>query len=248
MADGWTGVDDAPRRELEELSDRSMPGSLRHHIGAWIARADRGVTGRANSAWPVGDPGRPVSIALDETEAWYRRHGRRPLVTVFDGAEPALSAELDRRGYLTATGADVMIGAVTASGGDEPGGRWLVRVTEQPDAAITALVDDEPRLAELTTTALTQRFVTAWWADTLVGGGIGTLDGDWLGVFAMRTRPGWRRRGVAAAVLGSLADEAVTGGATRWWLQVTPDNDGARALYRRVGFRTAHRYHYRAAP
>jgi GNAT superfamily N-acetyltransferase len=43
----------------------------------------------------------------------------------------------------------------------------------------------------------------------------------------------------------ALLDDGRGPGATQLYLQVEAENEAARALYRRVGFRTAYRYHYR---
>lgn len=57
----------------------------------------------------------------------------------------------------------------------------------------------------------------------------------------LAVHPEARRRGVAAALLGALEDEARRAGMTRLTLWVTLDNGPARALYGRAGFREARR-------
>jgi ribosomal protein S18 acetylase RimI-like enzyme len=73
--------------------------------------------------------------------------------------------------------------------------------------------------------------------------GLGVLGGGWLGA----TRPEFRRRGAASAVLHALARWGETGGARRAYLQVMAGNDAALALYAGAGFRTLYHYHYREA-
>src|SRR5262249_2687589 len=65
--------------------------------------------------------------------------------------------------------------------------------------------------------------------------GLGVLEGDWLGVFCMATRPDCRRRGAASAVLHRLAEWAAGRRATRMYLQVMDDSARARALYAGAG-------------
>jgi ribosomal protein S18 acetylase RimI-like enzyme len=74
------------------------------------------------------------------------------------------------------------------------------------------------------------------------------VEGDWAGVFAMRTDPAHRRLGLARRVLGTLLAEASAAGARRAWLQVEDGNPGAIALYRGAGFAEAYRYRYWARP
>jgi GNAT superfamily N-acetyltransferase len=78
--------------------------------------------------------------------------------------------------------------------------------------------------------------------------GLGVLEREWAGVYAMGTRPEARRRGAATAVLHALTRWAQERGATRTYLHVEATNDGARQLYTRAGFETAYRYHYRTSP
>ena len=78
--------------------------------------------------------------------------------------------------------------------------------------------------------------------------GLGVVDREWMGIFAMSTLPELRRMGLGTTVLGTLAVAAAQRGATRLYLQVETDNTAARPLYARAGFRGAYRYHYRVAP
>jgi N-acetylglutamate synthase len=64
----------------------------------------------------------------------------------------------------------------------------------------------------------------------------------------MATDPALRRRGVARAVLGALADWSRERGADRVYLQVERDNVPAQALYASMGFKRSHGYHFRSAP
>lgn len=44
-------------------------------FGDWALRAHGGITGRANSAMAVGDPGRPLGPALASVREWYAERG-----------------------------------------------------------------------------------------------------------------------------------------------------------------------------
>jgi GNAT superfamily N-acetyltransferase len=80
------------------------------------------------------------------------------------------------------------------------------------------------------------------------GVGLGVAQAGWTGIFAMRTLPGARGRGVARAVLGALAAWASATGNGRLYLQVETDNAAALRLYAGAGFATAYGYHYREEP
>lgn len=59
--------------------------------------------------------------------------------------------------------------------------------------------------------------------------------GETVGVYHVATRPGYRRRGLAGALLTLALGEARAGGARRATLTATPE---ARMLYESLGFRT----------
>ena len=79
----------------------------------------------------------------------------------------------------------------------------------------------------------------------VVACGLLKLEDDHAGVFALKTAPAWRGRGLGRAVVAALLGEARRRGAATAYLQVTADNLPALALYRRFGFTPAYEYWYR---
>jgi GNAT superfamily N-acetyltransferase len=70
------------------------------------------------------------------------------------------------------------------------------------------------------------------------------VEGDWAGVFGMRTLAAHRRKGLARDILEALFATARQAGASRGYLQVEADNAPAVTLYEGFGFREAYRYRY----
>src|SRR5919109_4074735 len=70
--------------------------------------------------------------------------------------------------------------------------------------------------------------------------GMGVLERSWLGIFSMGTKPEFRRRGAATAVLRALAEWASTRGGEHAYLQVERSNDAGHRLYEHAGFQTAY--------
>ncbi|HEX8582632.1 MAG TPA: hypothetical protein VF640_09890, partial [Acidimicrobiales bacterium] len=60
---------------LENLCADAWPACVDRPLGAWRLRAAGGFTGRANAALALGDPGLPVSAALDAVRAFAAGHG-----------------------------------------------------------------------------------------------------------------------------------------------------------------------------
>lgn len=225
-------------------------------LGDWVLRASSGFTGRANSALPLGDPGMPLAEAVDTVEEWYRARGLPPMIQLpmrLDGGagDCPLGELLARRGWRVRPGPAVVMTARSAAVAryldedgivltPEPDGQWLARYryrgAELPPAARSLLLS-----------APDQMFASTRRGGETVAIGRLSLAGGWGGLTAIEVAPSWRRTGLGTAVTAALAAEADRRGATRIFLQVEERNGGARALYRRCGFRDRHRYHYRIA-
>ncbi len=228
------------RSTLEQLGDRAMPGAERAAHGSWVARSDLGATGRANSCWVVPDEPFDVDARIDEVERWYEGRGLRPLFQVYEGSDE-VAAVLTERRYAPIDGALVMVAQEPTFGSSE-----TVRITTTPTPpyGLGELTGSEERLAESMRTALDQRFVSAYAADELVCSCILTLDGKWIGISNLRTSVHHRRRGIGSAVMRQLVAVGSDLGGEFFWLQVSPANDPAIAMYRNAGFEIQHRYSY----
>ena len=58
---------------MQRICWAGWPARETELLGDWALRAHAGITGRANSAMAVGDPGRPVAEALDAVARLVRR-------------------------------------------------------------------------------------------------------------------------------------------------------------------------------
>jgi GNAT superfamily N-acetyltransferase len=241
--------------DLEERAFRAWPAAEVHELHGWRLRYTAGVTRRANSVWPNRGAG-PAALSrrLDEVEAFYAARRAPALYQVTTVATPAgLDAGLAARGYTIEAPVAVEVArtsALTLAPTAE------VRVDDRLSADWFELSAHRGRfgavaeiyrglLARLGERAL---YATAWRDGAPAAVGLGVTDGDWMGVFSMLTLPACRRRGLAASVLAALAGAARARGLGHLYLQVELENEAARALYHRAGFREAYRYHYRRAP
>jgi ribosomal protein S18 acetylase RimI-like enzyme len=109
---------------LERAASRHWQAPDTESLGEWLLRAADGFTGRANSALPLGDPGRPLPEAVTAVAEWYRHRGLRPMIVLPQGAAPDhLENHLNERGWLPRTGpAFVMVAplAPLAAGRPQP--------------------------------------------------------------------------------------------------------------------------------
>lgn len=251
----------AVQEQLQRLSDRSVPGLERGFGCGWVARLSLGATGRANTA-ALDRSGQSQQMdtmpveALDWIERWYGQRGARPGVQLFGIPTDEMLTELHRRGWVQHPGAILMtVGLAGLSGllgASDQAEREVVaedvEVSDVAESPLADMVNDMGRFTEITSASLPKHVVTIRRNREVVGCGLGIVDGDWIGVFAMRTVPHARRTGVANRVITELAAVGQRNGATDIWLQVEASNTGAVALYERLGFHEAHHYNYWFAP
>ncbi len=239
--------------EIEAMAARAWPAATTEPHDGWVFRAIGGFTNRANSGLAIAfDRGKDVDAAIETAEAFYRSRRQEccfmiPPVTV----PPDLDARLAARGYRSISPTDVMwhpeialdFGAVADVAIDlsaDVSEDWIAVRAETMTDGETALLRDltgrvpGPRL-----------FAVAYDGGTPVGAGMMVVDDGWAGLFALQAVTAARRRGIGRAVFRALADGARNTGAERLYLQVEQGNTPAQTLFRSLGFRLSHGYHYR---
>jgi len=234
---------------LEPIADRAWPARERSRLGGWRLNAADGWSMRTNACWTLGEPDREIEAALDAAQAWFVERGLPPRFKLTDGATAPqdLAQRLTQRGYGPCKETRVMVGPTV--GGSDP----AVGLSATPDAGFEAvfaasaggnLADARERLDTLARIPAPARFASLMIDGEVAALGACAVDGDWAGVFGMRTLAQHRRKGLARRVLGALLAQAAALGAARAYLQVEADNAPAIALYEAEGFRPAYAYRY----
>lgn len=240
--------------DLERVMIGAWPPLERASLGQWVLRAGLGFTARSNSALAVGSPGRTLPDALVDIAEWYDQRGLRPLLTVPVPHVEALAGDPVVQAALAAgwrTGEPVLVQTAAT--------REVRQVTapEEPVEVGTAMTEDwyaaltsyrtAPRAAAgaVLHGSPEQRFALVRGPGGQAVGiaRLGVSDG-WGGIGAMWVAPHARRRGVARALVRSLAAEADALGCVSLHLQVEASNTTAVEVYARVGFTTHHAYAY----
>lgn len=238
---------------LEQVADRAWPARERALMGGWRLNATDGCSLRINACWPLTPPDREVEAAIDAVEAWFAARGLPPRFKLTDGATaPAdLARRLTARGYGSGHETLVMTGLAMGRA-DE-----AVVLTSTPDPAFEAVLtasaggnldDARERLEALARIPAPARFARLDIEGQVAALGAAAVEGEWAGVFGMRTSASHRRRGLASRVLGALLAEASRLGARRAYLQVEASNAPAISLYEREGFSPAYAYRYWTRP
>ncbi len=241
---------------------RHTPGVLRRRSNSVLPplRPSLDQSSAGDPSRRVGPPERVIATA----EEYYAGLGLPAVVQVTPAARRGdLDALLAGRGYaraaptlvLTAPAAQVA-GGVAAGGasaaGDRPG---PVEVTDHPDpewSRAFADLDDHQDSALAADSVIGRIALPAGYARLRLGAeiaGVGLFvgGGRYTGAFCIATAPGYRRRGVASAIMAAGARWAAERGSQTLYLQVDEGNAAARGLYDRLGFTTSHGYHFRVA-
>ena len=247
--------------DFERMASAHWRGTEEEWLGGWLLRAAEGFTGRANSALPLGDPGLPLDEALVAVTRWYRARGLPPMIVVPASLPPdsqgqALDNQLSERMWVTRPGpAFVMVADLPLR--VSPDGLTAdreVRLSPEPDEAWAARYHYRgqaylpPVARKVLTSAREQSFMSIRDGDEVLAIARLSIAGGWAGITAVEVHPGHRRQGLGGAITAAACHAAGQRGVSRVFLQVEVGNAGARALYKGLGFRDSHRYHYRLAP
>ena len=79
----------------------------------------------------------------------------------------------------------------------------------------------------------------------MVASGLGILDRDDIGLYAIYTHPDYRGRGYARAVCNTILNKAKEMGASYTYLQVVAGNTAAYNLYSSLGYKLEYSYWFR---
>jgi N-acetylglutamate synthase len=246
---GWE-VPAISTTRMQAICSAGWPARETEPLGQWQLRAHAGITGRANSAMAIGDPGQPVPAALEAVAQWYADRGLAPLLQLplADPLNPVLADLGWARQHVTI----VQVAPVSALLHSLPRRDDLTAsVTPVPTAVWLSLMHDldaaDPDThVEILTGPEVVGFATLCRGDEPVGIGRVSIEGDWAGVTSVDVAPDARRQGVASAVMRSLVSWAGERGAQATYLQVRAANNAALRLYGALGYVTHHPYVYRA--
>jgi GNAT superfamily N-acetyltransferase len=234
---------------LEPIAARAWRAENESAVGGWRLYASAGYSGRINACWPMAAPDRPLEAAIADTEAWYAARGLRPVFKIVDAAcePPGLTARLADLGYAPHTTTVMMVGPL--AGRVDPDVRLLTELDDGFRDVFAATGHAEPADVQERLDALARIVPPRAFARIEPDGvpaaiGAVAVEGDWAGVFGMRTVPDARRQGLARRIFESLTAFAREAGATRGYLQVEAANTGAITLYAAQGFEEAYRYSY----
>jgi GNAT superfamily N-acetyltransferase len=211
--------------DLETRGLQAFSELIKKPIGEWFVVVGPSSARRANSVYPIGNPGRAWDSALEVAGEFLRSHGKPVLVKV--AAAPGESHDLE----------PLLVSSAFCP--------------EAPTEVLTMpLSRRDPQLSDkvFIEEALPGAGGPAARAIASIPGGVGrgraVVMDEWIGIFDLETESGVQRKGLGRTILGSLLAWGAGLGAERAFLQVEAANVPARALYESAGFGLAYTYAY----
>ncbi|NRG17177.1 N-acetyltransferase [Rhizobiales bacterium] len=248
-------------RRIEEANFNGFPSEIVHMDGAWVTRLAPGNPARRVNSLNIFDPNDAADLdkRLDYARSLFQREGVPFHLRSTPLTPPALGERCDERGWPREGETLVLLRSTdrVASSSDqadgvniqpEPLGNWLAAFAEiggtRPQAVTPEAVDRLGR-ALARVAGVVVAFIAREEAGKPVGTAIATVDRDLVGIYDVAVAPVARRRGLGARLVHSCLDAGARRDCRYSWLQVTAENEPARHLYAKLGFREFYSYHYR---
>jgi hypothetical protein len=239
--------------EIELIAHNAWFAQERMRLGGWLLRADHGITRRANSVLPLGPPGLDLSTAIDFAIEFYSSRGLNPRFQMSEASLPSeLDTVLNEKGFCKVFFVEVWTSEISSLLKLQPSyvveyldvlsDEWIETYLQSSGYDSSTM---DVRKGILERTDQPRVYVQARSNDSVDAVGFGVVEGNWLGVFNIGTRPDKRRSGAALSINHALGLWASKLGAKRVYLQVETNNSIAKNLYSRLGFSHAYTYWYR---
>ena len=242
---------------IEEAASRSWPSKHTQQYGGWLLRATEGVTRRANSVLPLGNPGdENLEAALGHVQAFYTEHNLPIRFQMTSASQPSeLDSFLESKGLIIDMRVKVLTIPLANVLLEEPefgvvvfGSPWKDWFTTYQKASGFDINQINIRQDIIERISNEKACAAAIKGEKVVGIGLAVLDQEWLGLFSLVTEPKVRRQHVATSITQSLIGWGLSRGAQRGYLQVEETNKPAQKLYFGLGFSEAYSYWYRVVP
>ncbi len=248
---------DSNIKTIEDLSLNAWPSHQIQIYDGWLLRFSYFYTHRTNSVEQIGSSTLPVSEKVAYCENIYRKWGSPAIFKISPLVDPAFDQYLSDRGYALEHKTLVMVCDLSGHTLDVPQIDRLTFTSFIPSRWIEGLF-----ALKGTTNAMHKAIVPSMYRaipkDTIcvsinrggriVATGLGILDRNYVGVYAIHVHPEYRRKHFASGICRTLLAEGRRRGADKAYLQVVEGNTPAISLYSSLGFKHLYSYWFRAKP
>lgn len=240
----------------EELQCNAFPALQTVLYDGWSVRFGGGFTYRVNCANPMYPEVLPMEEKLAYVEQLYRDSGlSMAIVKLHEGMEPKRlqRAEmlLDEKGYGSERRGNIFLCDLV---GFDQKPRTEVTIQGTMDDAwldgfltMNGTADAQREAAVRMLKNIHYPIVAASIVEDgkMAACGLGVVERGNVGLYDIFVDADCRRRGLGGDICTAIMNTGKVAGCSRAYLQVLSDNQGARALYRGLGYRESYEYWFR---
>ena len=253
-------------KQIEDMSLNAWPSHKMELYDGWIIRFSYFYTHRTNSVEQFGTSVLPWREKIPHCESLYKKLDSPVIFKISPLVSPDFDYMLENRGYQIEHCTDVMTMRLLSADG--------VPVLPSPEGALRKSgMQIEPEYSDEispewiealfamkgTTNKIHRAVVPSMYKaiiketicaciridGKIAATGLGILDRDYIGIYAIHVREDLRRKGLARKICCGLLEKGVERGAEHAYLQVVDDNEKALGLYRSLGFGKLYSYWFR---
>ena len=243
-------------KKIEDMSLNAWPSHKMELYDGWILRFSYFYTHRTNSVEQFGTSRLPWREKIPYCENEYRRLGTPAVFKISPLVSPDFDYILENRGYEIQHTTDVMTvnleDAVLTAGYDQV--EFEYTIPSEWIWSLFALKNTVDPIHRMVVPSMYQAIpkevicASIRTDGQITATGLGILDRDYIGIYAIHVRDDQRRKGFARQICTCLLKEGKKKGAQNAYLQVVEENAPAHALYESLGFRYFYKYWFRVQP
>lgn len=242
-------------KTIEDLSLNAWPSHQMELYDGWILRFSYFYTHRTNSVEQFGNSMLPWCEKIPYCESIYKRWGTPTIFKISPLVSKDFDYVLENRNYEIQNATQVMILNLEDAFLDTPTDTINVSRTipsEWVNALFTLKNTTNPIHRAIVPTmykaiAKETICVNLQKNGEIIGTGLGILDREYIGIYAIHIREDYRNRGYARSICTCILKEGVNMGAKKAYLQVVAGNEAAFNLYQSLGFENFYTYYFRVS-
>lgn len=243
-------------KKIEDMSLNAWPSHKMELYDGWILRFSYFYTHRTNSVEQFGNSTLPWREKVAYCEDVYKRLGSPAIFKISPLVSPDFDYTLENRGYEIQHVTEVMTLHLSDARLDTP--YSAVTITDEiPDIWITSLFDLKGMTNPIHRAVVPSMYraipketicTSIWKEGKIIATGLGILDRDYIGIYAIHVKEKYRGQGFARQICTALLTEGMKKGAENAYLQVVQGNTAAKRLYASLGFTDFYTYWFRVQP
>ena len=243
-------------KKIEDMSLNAWPSHKMELYEGWILRFSYFYTHRTNSVEQFGTSTLPWREKVSYCEDVYKRLGSPAIFKISPLVSPDFDYTLENRGYEIQHTTEVM--TLHLENAELSADCPDVTLTDEiPDIWITSLFDLKGMTNPIHRAVVPSMYraipketvcASIWKNGKIIATGLGILDRDYIGIYAIHVKEKYRGQGFARQICTSLLKEGMTKGAQNAYLQVVKGNTPAKRLYASLGFTDSYTYWFRVQP